>query len=744
MKKVINKLGILACGVLCTAAMSSCSTDDPFASSGEGDVRMRLVIKSDVTRADVSDDEELRSNCVVYISNEKGLIHKYQGLENLPENIRMKCGTYVAEAWTGDSVPASFDKKFYRGYQEFTVEQGINSPVLKCGVANVVASVNEATIDESLMKDYKITIGHSNATLDFTADNVADAKGYYMLPSSDTNLTYTISGTNAEGRKFEKTGTILGQGPQGACERAHEYVLNFAYNPEYEEVGGSFITITIDDQVLEVKDEIDIYGCPTISGADFDITRQIIGNEGAIGRKIVKIAGFGDITSLDLSTEDSEFNLPYNNLDLLNLTATPAQQVEDLGITYEKSYREDRKLTTLYLTFSSEYLNALPERDEEYRLTIKATDSNGKASEAVIRIAVGEGAIVIEDPVTVEPVDTSSDLMAITSTNATIYVNIVDPDAEGLGIEYREADSNGAWTFVSIDNAVAQLRRRAQNARKAPATRYSVKLHGLKPGVRYAYRAVANDFQGTPAYFTTETTFTIPNGNMELWSTWADNSKVVLPSGDGQRTFWDSGNHGSATMSKTLTQGSSVMFSSGSKSAELKSQFVGLGAIGKFAAGNIFAGEYKETKGTNGVIDFGRKYDGSHPTALKVMVNYRPGTGVSGKGANNAYIGTGQLDKGQIYVALSTTPVTVDTSNTATLFNPNADCIVAYGQHTFEGNYGADGVLESLEIPIEYYAKAKTTRPLYLIIVCSASKYGDYFSGGEGSTFYLDDFELIY
>jgi hypothetical protein len=29
-------------------------------------------------------------------------------------------------------------------------------------------------------------------------------------------------------------------------------------------------------------------------------------------------------------------------------------------------------------------------------------------------------------------------------------------------------------------------------------------------------------------------------------------------------------------------------------------------------------------------------------------------------------------------------------------------------------------------------------------VVCSSSKYGDYFTGGDGSIMYLDDFSLIY
>ena len=52
------------------------------------------------------------------------------------------------------------------------------------------------------------------------------------------------------------------------------------------------------------------------------------------------------------------------------------------------------------------------------------------------------------------------------------------------------------------------------------------------------------------------------------------------------------------------------------------------------------------------------------------------------------------------------------------------------------------GARKEFDIPLKY--KNLTEKPAYIIIVCSASKYGDYFTGGHGSTMYLDDFELVY
>ena len=49
---------------------------------------------------------------------------------------------------------------------------------------------------------------------------------------------------------------------------------------------------------------------------------------------------------------------------------------------------------------------------------------------------------------------------------------------------------------------------------------------------------------------------------------------------------------------------------------------------------------------------------------------------------------------------------------------------------------------KQVEIPLEYRATNRT--PKYIVIVAAASKYGDYFIGGEGSTLWIDEMELVY
>lgn len=737
--------GLLVSGIALAGLTQSCVSDEPFGSGeGEGTLRMRLVVNSNVTRAEASQDS-LSEKCVVYISGKEGLLYKYQGIDQVPTSINMKSGSYVAEAWTGDSVTASFDKKFYRGYEKFVITKDNNTAVvMTCKIANVVVSVNNATVDSDLMKDWTITVSNSRGKLAFTEDNVME-KGYFMMPNADiktgedgqplkddkgwnlyTNLMYKIEGTTLEGEKFSREGMIQGRKGQGIVERAHEYVLNLTYNPDWEDEGGHFIDVTINDFEEPVTEEIELYSAPSLTGVGFDISGMVHGTEGNFKDQYIRVACFGGLSSLNLNVPFyDKVGLPAEDFDLFNMTESRKADYKTAGLDWDYQRDAENNFATSYIKFSKELLNRIPRNDDTaYVVTLTATDIYGKSKTAEFKIAVGN---VVEDPVVMEPVD-NSNLLTVLSKRATL-TGVVGADAVNPGIEYRIAGSGDEWKFEP-----APLSRASQT--------FTVTLTDLVPGKKYEYRAAADGFHSKDVLtFETEPAFIIPNASMEDWSNF--NGNIVIPGANGQRTFWDTGNHGSSTLSITLTNSSADMFHSGTKSAKLRSQFVGItSTIGKFAAGNLFVGEYAETKGTNGVINFGREYDGSHPDALKLWVNYRPGNATSS--TKGSHIAAGMPDEGQIYVAFTTSKVRVDTSDKNTLFSKDKAEVIGYGEYNFTKAYGNDGQLQELTIPVTWKTNASNVQPTHIIIVCSASRYGDYFEGGEGSTMYVDDFELVY
>ena len=67
------------------------------------------------------------------------------------------------------------------------------------------------------------------------------------------------------------------------------------------------------------------------------------------------------------------------------------------------------------------------------------------------------------------------------------------------------------------------------------------------------------------------------------------------------------------------------------------------------------------------------------------------------------------------------------------------EAVIAYGEMPLRES--VEGWTE-FTIPIEYRSTSRV--PTHLVIVCSSSRYGDYFTGSTQSVMWLDDFELVY
>lgn len=265
--------------------------------------------------------------------------------------------------------------------------------------------------------------------------------------------------------------------------------------------------------------------------------------------------------------------------------------------------------------------------------------------------------------------------------------------------------------------------------------RFTASLRHLQPATVYEYQAVIGGEAYNTAEFTTEEAPQLPNAGFEEWS---KPDKIWLVYKEGDPMFWDSGNWGSATLNKNVTNYDETTYHSGRRSAKLESEYI----VIRFAAGNLFTGEYIETDGTNGIIDFGRPFN-ARPTALKGWFKYKttpitrdaPEEGI-------AEAQKGMPDQGTIWVALGDweAPLRIKTKKSERqLFDINDEHIIAYQ----EMNVG-ESVSNWTEFNLKLDYRSVSRIPKYLIIVASASKYGDYFIGGEGSTLWLDDFELVY
>lgn len=296
------------------------------------------------------------------------------------------------------------------------------------------------------------------------------------------------------------------------------------------------------------------------------------------------------------------------------------------------------------------------------------------------------------------------------------------------GFEYRKS-SETEWT--QVDPAIV-----SHNGGS-----FSAKITGLEAATAYVCRAYSGKNYGSEIPFTTEPAIPLPNPSFDEWCVDEKNDKLWYPWAKGSSSFWDTGNKGATTLGESnTTPNSDVAPGTSGQSALLTTKFVGLAGIGKLAAGNMFAGEYVKTDGTNGILNFGRPYT-SRPLRLKGMFKYKSAP-INYTSSNNPDLTSlkGRPDTCSMYMALidSETPVEIRTKpSERKLFNPRDPSVIAYAEY-----YTADNVNSWQEFNLEFDYRATDRKPTYLLIVFSASKYGDYFTGGDGSVLQIDDLHL--
>ena len=720
----------------------------PFGEGGEGSLSINTEINGETkqTRAENNLDnaeylQTLQDKCVVFIENSRGVMRKYKGLSNIPASIKLSSGQYVCNAWTGDSVAASFDSKFYRGQQAFEITENANTSVaMKCNIANVVVSIDAASVAETGLKNPKITFTSSRGSLEFDETMFAESKGYFMIPSpADTEnytaenrtITVKIEGTTEDSQAYSKEHKIEN------VERAHEYQIALSADQPSIDDGGVLIQLVIKDIPI-IDDTVEIFPAPIVKGYGFDIAEQLINTDRTFNDQMLYICEYKGTKSVMVAFSDNFTDMADG--DLLNNTYV--EQLSAKGITVERQNSKDAEsgvdVYEIYVTFPAAFLNALPSSSTQYTVAITATDSRNLVTAASLRIANSNDAIEKIDDVIADPApDAETSPMAVLATKATLTGTVYKADAARYGFKYRKAGES-AWNEAVATGANGAPRRTRANK----GTAYSVTLSGLEAGTTYEYKAFADDFESTNIQtFTTESKYIIPNASMEEWSTYLNGNKnIVFPGLGSEPTVWDSGNEGAALASETISDKSSDMKHSGSYSARLESKYV---FNLKMAAGNVFLGDFVKIDGMDGVLSLGRPYNGSHPAKLRVWANYRPSSDMKGTGVSN-YLPDG-IDNGQIYVALTDEPIEIRTNkNNQKLFSTDDPHVLAYGQVTWTANFGPDGDLEQVEIPIEYFDRAYTTKATHLVVTCCASKFGDFYVGGKGSVLYLDDFELVY
>ena len=222
------------------------------------------------------------------------------------------------------------------------------------------------------------------------------------------------------------------------------------------------------------------------------------------------------------------------------------------------------------------------------------------------------------------------------------------------------------------------------------------------------------------------------------FDTWSKQGGVWYPYGKEapeSRKVWDSANRGlSALGVNTTVPEYEHVAVPGKAAAKVQSRKV----LWAFVAGNLFTGKFIKVVDLSGAeMDFGAPFSG-RPKSLSGYYHYIP------KAINYAQDPykhlKGKQDVGRIEVILTdwTEPHHVLTTEEPFIEAERNPHVI--GRAVLDLDKATDDYVP-FEIPVEY-RNGKT--PKYAFIFVTSSRYGAFFTGGSGSTLYVDEFRFNY
>lgn len=715
-RKPMNKFGlILLLVVFC--GFAGCR--DNRLADGEG--RLSFAMRVDSKTHDIYVTDNMTKSVVdmedytMTIRNADGkLVRDFAHKADIPEEIWLIAGEYTIRVIGGKNEEIALNSPYYVGEQKITITPDQLQPVeVVCRLANAKVSANYSDRIKKNFKAYKTRVFNSKGDLTLS-ENTTDA--VFVKATGSEQVTWEVSVTNMEDKTYTQRGKITELTP---CDH---YMLNFDINDDYQD-GGLLVDIVIDSDAKEIDTGIDIplKKLPEIKGVGFDIAEPFAVIKGLTPSLTVDISGTPKLESVYFSHNCkllTDNNIP-ESVELIRLQNKTA--LRDVGITWNDDVTDNLRLDMAQLAVNLAAGSYSP--TGEYSFTFTVRDTYGKQRETTLKMVVS-GADVMT-------LKTSQKLTDIWATKAVLYGRWVTADQPaGLAFEMRKkGESDSQWQTIT------------QNIQTDASTQtYKVALTGLTPNTAYEYRAkltTGGDPSNVIESFTTEMASPLPNGSFDDWY---QSGKVWYPDKSGDPQFWDTGNTGTTTLGDSNTSPTNDTHSGNGQAAYLYSKFVGIG-IGQFAAGNIYSGRFIDTDGMNGILSFGREYT-SRPTKLEGYYKYTSVKIDKRYSSSNPNLSSmkGKPDTCIVYVALTDWdgPLEIRTNpSNRRLFDPTDSRVIAYGEFSSGNSIG-----EYTKFTVQLKYRSTTRQPKYIVVVGSASKYGDYFTGGEGSTLWLDELEL--
>ena len=617
--------------------------------------------------------------------------------------LTVAAGWYLITATSVETSTPETGSPVYGGSKRVLVKPEQTSEAdIVCYLTNTMVTVEFVDPIPELFQNYSVTIGNLSGEF-YTFSKSAGTVGNTAYFSVSGALRYSLNLVNADGLTYSNGPTDI----NGVQANQH-YHFKFSMADESSQTGGFTLTIIVDETTVyneyELKMNFDANGRP-ITSTDFPLTNVITVIVGSTESHKATFLAERGIASLVLHHADAGLiavGLPQWT-DLVTAQASALGAVIDLGIgctfvNYGSTQAE--------IDFTN-FISRLPIGD--YSFTTTLIDTQNAYNQVNFNLSV------------ISPIDAQAVSAKAWAEFAMLKGRwFAASMPAGVRIQYKKT-SESTWHETSSTDHVVY-----DNATK---TIYA-EVYGLTPNTNYVFRTVSNkDLDTDEISFRTGSALTIPNMSFDNW--YKDGS-AWIPNASSSTYVWDSANPGTASIAGNPTTPEESDVVSG-KAARLTA----LVAYGQLAAGNIYTGKFGAVAGLGAKLKWGYAFT-SKPIALRGWMKYAPATINKTKAPYTSL--SGQVDQCSIKMYLTDWSAQYDISTSDKQFLPEDDAsIIASG--ALYSNVRNNGYVQ-FTIPFEYRDLQRT--PSYIVIMASSCRYADYFTGGEGSTLLVDEFELIY
>lgn len=684
----------------------------------------------------VKASEPVTEPYIIEIHNSAGLVEKIEDHTLLSESspLELLIGTYTVKAMNREFANASFEEYFAA---EKTVKIHPDKTTvynLVCTRADVRFSVEFPADFADFFKKYEVHVGNGVGQ-ELVLSSSPDQEDPMQASLSDVasfdvtgELSWSLYLKNMDSADDNETGGVYVSDimTYDNVKAGDHYHVSFAL-ADPEVIDGVFaLRITVNGEMIEelheIKIDFDQKGKPSYTANEgFDIPSED-------GEYMTVIFESATDKYLTFSTPAGLKHLYVSHYDE-DLTKIGLPQRTDL---YQGTQAEKDQLTLLGIAhnvgeFSSvvnltNFIKTLPQG--VYDFSVTAIDTKGRYAKCRIPMEI--------------VLDVDAEAVNAVPWGCFAFVEaryFADPAPEGLTFQYRHV-LDEEWTTLST----ATIEVNSQTMR------YTGRIDGLEAGSEYVFRAMSqkdiNDGKESKEQrFVTEGAPTILNMGFDAWfpngNVWYPNVNL-----DGSNYVWDTANGGTSSVSIYPTEPENehlaTVEESNVKAAKLMSKEAPLVGL---AAGNIYTGDFVKAEislsNPGAQLDWGTPFTG-RPIALRGYVHYIPGN-VDKAASSHSYM-KDNPDIGQVQILLTdwATQFRINTQTKTFVQFDTDEGIIAYSTLDFNAT---DGYIQ-FTLPIEY--RSMTRIPRYVVIVGSASKFGDYFTGSTSSVMYLDEFEFVY